>query len=257
MAEITDKTIKRLFALSGNICAFPGCGLPIVDKAGTVTGEICHITARRPGGPRYDHSLSDRDRNGFSNLILLCAHHHKVVDSEHQIYTTDTIQGMKSIHEKVAGRPERASDMVFANILLNDMNRIAVAQNTGNVAINSPGAIQAHEVHIRTSRQSVKINAPPGTIGFDQEASRYVQYLIERYNKFASANRTRASKFNYGAISKNVENNFGAPWRLLSIEEFEPVCQYLQKRIERTIIAKTNAARGERAYSSYSEFSTR
>ncbi|WP_323011063.1 HNH endonuclease signature motif containing protein [Paracoccus sp. (in: a-proteobacteria)] len=257
MAEPTAKTIKRLFAVSGNICAFPGCALPIVDKAGTVTGEICHITARRPGGPRYDHSLSNRDRNGFGNLILLCGHHHTVIDSEYQVYTADVLQDMKSIHEKIAGRPEQASDIVFAKMLLNDMNRITVSQNTGNVVINSPGAIQAREVHIRTSRRSVSINALPGTIGFDQGASRYVQYLIERYNKFASADRTRASRFNYGAISKNVESNFGAQWRLLSMETFDAVCEYLQKRIERTIIAKTNAAKGMRAYSSYSEFSTR
>lgn len=257
MAELTDKTIKRLFALSGNNCAFPGCALPIVDKAGTVTGEICHITARSPGGPRYDQSLSDQDRNGSGNLLLLCGHHHKVIDSQYQIYTVDVLLDMKSVHEKVAGRPEQASDIIFAKILLNDMDRIAVSQNTGNVAINSPGAIQAHEVHVRTSRRSVSINAPPGTIGFDPGASRYVKYLIDRYNKFASADRTRAYKFNYGAISKNIESNFGAQWRLLSVEKFESVCEYLQTRIERTIIAKTNAAKGARAYSSYSEFNTR
>ncbi len=41
MAEPTEKTIKRLFALSGNICAYPGCSLAIVESVGTVTGEIC------------------------------------------------------------------------------------------------------------------------------------------------------------------------------------------------------------------------
>lgn len=40
----TTKTIKCLFAASGNRCAFPGCDRPLV------TGEICHIRARSPGG---------------------------------------------------------------------------------------------------------------------------------------------------------------------------------------------------------------
>jgi hypothetical protein len=50
----TEVTLKKLFALSGNVCAFPGCTAPIVDtEHGIVTGEICHIKARSPEGPRY------------------------------------------------------------------------------------------------------------------------------------------------------------------------------------------------------------
>jgi len=65
------------------------------------------------------------------------------------------------------------------------------------------------------------------------------------------------SKFSYGAISKNIESNFGAPWRLLPIEKFNAVCEYLQQRINRTVVAKSNAAKGMRAYSTYMEFNTR
>ncbi|WP_438273860.1 HNH endonuclease signature motif containing protein [Nitrobacter sp.] len=257
MAEPTAKTIKRLFALSGNTCAFPRCTLSIIETAGNVTGEICHIAARSPGGPRYDPSQSDKGRNDFSNLLLLCRRHHKVVDGEPQIYTIDVLQDMKTIHERAAGRAEQPADLIFAKLLLNDLNRITISQNSGNIAINSPGAIQAHQVHVRTTRRSLSINAPPGTIGSDKETTRYVQYLIDRYNKFAGADRMRASKFSYGAISKNIESNFGAPWRLLPIEKFNAVCEYLQQRIKRTVIAKSNAAKGMRAYSTYMEFNTR
>jgi hypothetical protein len=48
MSAPSEQTIKKLFALSGNICAFPGCQSPIVESAGTVTGEICHICAKSP-----------------------------------------------------------------------------------------------------------------------------------------------------------------------------------------------------------------
>ncbi|GAA3846559.1 hypothetical protein AFIC_000493 [[Pseudomonas] carboxydohydrogena] len=255
MAKPTDKTIKRLFALSGNICAFSGCTLPIVE--GTVTGEICHITARSPGGPRYDPSQSDKDRNGFGNLLLLCGHHHKIIDGEPRLYTVDVLRDIKAIHESAAGRAEQPTDLIFAKILLNDLNGITINQNSGNIAINSPGTIQAHQVHVSTNRRSISINAPPGTIGSDQETTRYVKYLIDRYNKFASADRMRTSKFSYGAISKNIESNFGAPWRLLPTDKFDAVCEYLQQRIKRTVIAKSNAANGMRAYSTYMEFNTR
>src|SRR3990167_8360482 len=185
MGGPAEKTIRRLFALSGNICAFPGCSLPLVDGAGTITGEICHIKARSKDGPRYDKTQTDEERHAFENLILLCRRHHKIVDSEPDLYSADALQEIKVIHERVAGRTEQATDSFFAKILLNDLRRVSVVNNTGNVAINSPGVIQAQTVNVKTTRRSVTVNAPPGTIGADQQASRYVQYLIKRYNEFA------------------------------------------------------------------------
>jgi len=58
VARPTETTIKRLFAVSGNRCAFPGCTAVLVT-GGVVTGEICHIKAQNPQGPRYDPAQSD------------------------------------------------------------------------------------------------------------------------------------------------------------------------------------------------------
>jgi hypothetical protein len=254
MTEPTEKTIKQLFALSGNTCAYPGCQLPIVERAGTVTGEICHIRARHIGGPRFDISQSEEDRHGFTNLILLCRHHHKVIDSEPELYTVDALMEIKSIHENVVGRQEVPQDGFFAKILLNDFRRISVTNNFGNVAINSPGAMQAQTINVKTASRKVSVSAPPGTIGADQNASRYVQHLIKRYNEFARSDPTRKTRFSYGAISRNIESNFGAEWRLLPLEKATPVFVYLQGRIAKTRQAKMNKGKGHRAFSTYEEF---
>lgn len=254
VAGLTDKTIKRLFAMSGNICGFPGCSLPIVESAGTITGEICHIKARSLGGPRFDGTQSEEERNGFDNLILLCRRHHKVVDSQPDVYSVEALQEIKAIHETTVGRSEQATDGFYAKILLNDMRRIVVNHNTGNVAIDSPGAIQAQTVNVKTTRKAVAINAPQGTIGADQKASRYIQHLISRYNEFASADKTRATKFSYGVISRNIQSAFRAPWKLVSMDDFDALCSYLQQRISRTRIAKSNAAKGYRSFASFEEF---
>ncbi len=73
---IKNQTIKRLFALSGNRCAFPDCKTNLVDKKGTVFAQICHIEADRPGGERYNPNQTIDERRSFENLILLCANHH-------------------------------------------------------------------------------------------------------------------------------------------------------------------------------------
>ena len=61
MSAPTLATIKKLFALPSNRCAFPDCNSLLVEDSGTVKGEICHIRAANPGGPRYDSKQSEED----------------------------------------------------------------------------------------------------------------------------------------------------------------------------------------------------
>ncbi len=253
MSKPTEQTVKRLFALSGNLCAFPGCSLPMVEATGVVTGEICHIHARRSGGPRFAPDQTEKERQAFNNLILMCGPHHKVIDSQPDIYSADVLREMKSVHEAAAGRPEQPTDGVYAKILLNHMDRIEVVNNSGNVAINSPGAIQAGTVVLKTTRKSVTVTPPPNTVGADAQLSRYVQYLISRYNEFAGSDPRRATAFNPSVISKNIEHKFGAPWRLLSVASFDEVCGYLQQRISKTSLAKLNTSKGRPSFSSYAD----
>jgi hypothetical protein len=90
--------IKRLFARSGNRCAFPGCPEALV-RVDTIVGEICHIKAASPNGPRYDEHQTDADRQSETNLILLCANHHKMVDTSPDIYTVNWLLSVKAQHE--------------------------------------------------------------------------------------------------------------------------------------------------------------
>ena len=98
--EPTRSTVKRLFALSKNACAFPGCDTPIVEKSGVVTGIICHIKARNRGGPRYDRKQTAEERHAFDNLVLMCSRHSKIIDSQPKTYTVELLQEMKELHER-------------------------------------------------------------------------------------------------------------------------------------------------------------
>jgi hypothetical protein len=94
----TEKTLRLLYAKSGNRCAYPDCPIPISDGT-TLFGEAAHIKAESPGGPRYDPSQTAEGRRSFENLILLCGVHHKCVDSDLVSYTVDRLRQMKLDHE--------------------------------------------------------------------------------------------------------------------------------------------------------------
>jgi hypothetical protein len=113
MSGPTTATIKQLFAVSGNRCTFPGCNLPLVDSgSGTVLGEICHIKARSPDGPRYDPHQVDEERHAFGNLLLLCPAHHKIVDDNPGEYTVEWLLKVKAQHEaQSVGGPELTDDV--------------------------------------------------------------------------------------------------------------------------------------------------
>ncbi|MBP0019474.1 MAG: hypothetical protein J7647_18220 [Cyanobacteria bacterium SBLK] len=65
----STQTIKRLFALSGNQCAFPDCQEKMIDDNGAVLGEICHIEAANEGGERYNSRQTDDERASFDKTI--------------------------------------------------------------------------------------------------------------------------------------------------------------------------------------------
>jgi len=70
-SSVSPKTIKRLFGLSGNKCAFPRCEAALVDSAsGAVLSDVCHIKSENPEGPRYAPNQTDRPRHAFENLVV-------------------------------------------------------------------------------------------------------------------------------------------------------------------------------------------
>jgi hypothetical protein len=101
---ISPKEAKILALMSGNLCAFPGCGRRLVAP-GTegdepaVLGEMAHIVGEKRRGPRGTDPLPESERNKHANLVLLCGDHHKLVDSQPNTYSVPVLRQMKSDHE--------------------------------------------------------------------------------------------------------------------------------------------------------------
>ncbi len=69
----------------------------------TLVGENCHIVAENNGGPRADPAMPLERRNSYSNLILLCRNHHRIIDDLPNgpiNYPVARLQQIKTEHEQ-------------------------------------------------------------------------------------------------------------------------------------------------------------
>jgi hypothetical protein len=92
--------IKTLFALSGNTCYYAGCEEVLTNPNwNSVNAEIAHICGEKPQAPRFDPRLSEKERNAFDNLMLMCPGCHTKIDrllpSEHP---PEVLREMKEKH---------------------------------------------------------------------------------------------------------------------------------------------------------------
>ncbi len=104
--QYTPTTIKKLFALSGNQCAFPDCNVVFVlPERQEIIAQICHIEAAEIGGERYNPNQTDNERRDYNNLILLCPNHHVETDDTVK-YTVEILKEIKRNHElKILSQP--------------------------------------------------------------------------------------------------------------------------------------------------------
>lgn len=97
----TPQTLRRLFALSQNRCAFEGCTHPVIDQDGGLLAEVCHIEAANQTGQRFNPAQTNEDRRQFENLILLCRNHHRETDDVER-FPTSVMKQMKAVHDSKA-----------------------------------------------------------------------------------------------------------------------------------------------------------
>ncbi|MCK9236166.1 MAG: ABC-three component system protein [Weeksellaceae bacterium] len=133
---ITELTIKKLYSMSGNHCAFPDCTQTFFNVGNkTNVSNICHIEAAEQGGQRYNPNSDDEYRRSFDNLILLCPNHHKVTDDV-QKYTVTVLKDMKKQHEakflqSVIGQDVITKNPSALNIIISELgSRIFDSQST-------------------------------------------------------------------------------------------------------------------------------
>jgi hypothetical protein len=103
-----NKAVKHTLAQrAGSACSRPFCRAatmgPQSDPSRVINvGVAAHITAAARGGPRFDSSISEKDRRSASNGIWLCQNCAKLIDSDPEAYPAELLRQWKALSEQDA-----------------------------------------------------------------------------------------------------------------------------------------------------------
>lgn len=173
MGDVSLPVTKRLFANSGNECAFEGCRALLVRNDGVVVGRICHIKAARRNGPRFEADQPDEQRHGYDNLLLLCPAHHDVIDKgAPDLWSVEKLSELKAKHE--SSLPSRPDDERSCLQMLENL----AAYEHGLLV----GSIQAHTVQVAQgdihNYSSLTAGETASTVDTDRETLNSIVALL-------------------------------------------------------------------------------
>lgn len=267
---ISERTIKILFAKSQNKCANPDCNVVLVAEE-TVLGEICHIRARRKGGPRYDPSLTADQKDSPANLILLCPTCHSLVDkNQGGAFSVEWLQEIKHGQERNGGIELSPRESRHALALLEKHNskgkrtikkvsisgRVTATASNGAVAV-SIGNNQG-DIHIKTAANNGIRGYPENSIGANANLSGYLDYLCDLYVKYMSQTGADVESLR-GRIGRNIKAKFRAIKRTrndLPAERFRDIVEFLNQKLAATPVGRKHLRNGTKLCSTFPEWRT-
>lgn len=216
--DIPARVKKLIIQESGGVCAF--CR---EDDVSTL--EFHHIHGRdipKPHAPE--------------NLIYIC----------------------KNCHGKITAGVISLADVDLKKRELQYREKPFPVKSTGgrtNVinikGVNKGTIANVIHIHGKTARQPKNVQLE-GSIGSDLLKRNYLKHLIDRYHEFARAEK--GSDYKYPVFYGAIKRKYGTKWDNIPSSLFEDVCQYVQGRIDRTIVGKNHKARGESNYSAFKAY---
>jgi hypothetical protein len=101
--KVNDLVRVMLFVRAGGRCEFAGCNKYLLEHSITLTegnfAEMAHVVAFQKGGPRGGVPQRPANINELSNLMLLCAECHKLIDDNPSQFSVAMLETYKADHE--------------------------------------------------------------------------------------------------------------------------------------------------------------
>ena len=105
--SIATNIARKLWAQCGGFCQNPNCNKYLFATVGGNTvslANVAHIIGHGQNGPRSAHELANFiDKDGTTNLIMLCLECHKIVDQLEREFPVEQMQKWKVKHEQKIG----------------------------------------------------------------------------------------------------------------------------------------------------------
>lgn len=218
---------------SGDVCALPGCGQRLTpdSESGSPTnlGEAAHIIGEKEGSTRYEHGMTDNERNGYGNLIYLCRNcHHRIDDpaSGETDYPVDRLKQIKSEHEN---RIHDAVVDAFPNVGFPELSEavrwiddnVDPGAETGDFLLVSPrDKLNKNELGRRS--ETIVVSG----LSVAREVGRFVEFRTQTDHRFPERLK-EGFLIEYHRLKKTKE--------LSADELFDLMCRFAQRGLHRQI----------------------
>ena len=201
-----------------------GSRCPFCDERDVATLQIHHI---EPHAIVQEHKAD--------NLLLTCANCHQKIED-----------GRISLRDVLYAKLRAGQDVFPARQPEKPTSEYSVVMSGDN------HGVVANKVSIVTSKTSVTMAPPSGTIAADYKKRNYAKYLIDRYHEFKQADVGKGN-VKYPILYASIKREFRANWDSLGSDNFEMLVRFLQAKIDGTILGRNLKARGQKTYSTFQE----
>lgn len=119
---IPDPVRVELWTKAAGRCQYHGCNKPLWRDDVTLKtmnrAYLAHIVADSPNGPRGDSDLSGALKDKFSNIMLLCDEHHRLIDKVDVAgHPVERLREFKRLHEERIERLTHMQDYVRTELV--------------------------------------------------------------------------------------------------------------------------------------------
>ena len=175
------------------------------------------------------HIDEDPNNNDIQNLLLVCPLCHSKI-------TKGDIEQNVIILTKNKMKDKSNGEAGMSAKIINFRNKVETAVIGDHATVNI------------TTRKTVKSKYPEGCVGFSTIKANYIGYLIDRYHQYKEFQEGK-SGMNYAIFPSQIKAKFkvGRTRTIYNIPltRFDELASYIQARIDGTLLAKSNKAKGQ------------
>jgi hypothetical protein len=156
--KISLQTRLLLFVRAAGRCEFDGCNGDLlrhhVTQQDGIFGEMAHVVAFKPEGPRGKDGKRPENINDVRNLMLMCPSCHKHIDDHPDQFTRKTLREYKTRHEKrikyvTSLGPDRHTNvLILKSRIRGDIVQIPFTEILEATAPRYPVSSEAYEIDL-------------------------------------------------------------------------------------------------------------